>query len=379
MLPLSAQNPDAVLLAEIDAVCARIASAVERKIVSLKGAGPAPQVFVENFYTDRRETPFGSLVALNVRTALAGRSTLSVRTTPDNRGGLHIRGEVIRIGPLVRINAQLVRMEDQVLLWSEHADLPGNNLILDMLAFSGEEASVSWDAWEMDRRENPVALEVSGSQMNRSLHDGDEDWFSINLNEAAIISVYTSGSVDTYLTAYESGGTRELKSNDDGFSDDDSNLNANLTLSCEAGKTYLFRVTGFEGATGFYGIQAERAVVDDSGEPNDTLDMATELAPGTSLTASFSDSSDVDWYRIEVGAGGGVLYVSTTGSQDTVIHLYDQNEDHLAEADDTGDDYNASLRIPVSSGAYYIKITDFDEHSGRYTVQADILASDSDD
>ena len=87
----------------------------------------------------------------------------------------------------------------------------------------------------------PVDL---GSSTDGSLSEGDEDLFVIEMSDSGTLTVYTTGSTDTYGFIFDSSGN-VLAENDDGG----EGWNFRVSASVSAG-TYYIQVGGFE--TGDY-------------------------------------------------------------------------------------------------------------------------------
>jgi hypothetical protein len=79
---------------------------------------------------------------------------------------------------------------------------------------------------------------------------------------------------------------------------------------------------------------------------------------------------DKDWFTLRP-VSNGMIIAETIGDTDTVITLYKGNEE-MASNDDNGDDINARLEYPVTSGVgYTICVSGFDEtETGPYRFRA---------
>ena len=75
---------------------------------------------------------------------------------------------------------------------------------------------------------------------------GDEDFFWVALSSAGTLTVYTTGSTDTYGYLLDSNGNELIKSDDDG-----DGRNFSLSWNVSAG-TYYVRVRGYNSSVGNY-------------------------------------------------------------------------------------------------------------------------------
>jgi cysteine-rich repeat protein len=99
-------------------------------------------------------------------------------------------------------------------------------------------------------------------------------------------------------------------------------------------------------------------------EPNDTMD--DQNAFENPFYAEISPASDVDWVQFEVPEDAGVtVRVSDLGdgscgrnSMDPLLRVYDENAELVAENDDGGDGFCATLELlPLAPGSYAAEIS----------------------
>jgi hypothetical protein len=98
--------------------------------------------------------------------------------------------------------------------------------------------------------QSPKELSV-GSWIPGHLYSGEEYWFSVRTPGAGFLTVETTGGVDTFLEAYSA--SRDLIAEDDDGGDD---YNAKLDIFVESGRTYLFKLQGYDDDSGPYSIRA---------------------------------------------------------------------------------------------------------------------------
>lgn len=79
---------------------------------------------------------------------------------------------------------------------------------------------------------------------------GDVDYLSFVLSSSQTVTVESSGSTDVVGELYDEGGTLLAEDDDSGSGD-----NFSITESLAAGR-YFVRVTGYDGATGNYAVEA---------------------------------------------------------------------------------------------------------------------------
>ena len=209
---------------------------------------------------------------------------------------------------------------------------------------------------------NPGELSI-GSWVPGHLYAGQEYWFSVRPAGTGFLTVETTGSVDTYLEAYDASRML-IDENDDG---DDSN--ARLDLFVEPGKTYLFKLRGYdEEVTGPYSIRALfEAAPPDAG--NTQRSRSVLLKQDDSLPVVFRSSSESRWYRYDLTRPRNWLIIHTTGSFDTYLKLYNAQGNLIAEDDDSGEGNNAMLSERLGPGTFYIEVTLYDNGIGRTTIQ----------
>ena len=280
------------------------------------------------------------------------------------------------LGNVLRIYTRLTKQEDSSLITTWNLDLLRTSFIETLIGTSGSSSGsgssssgsasgISPDRYEPDSRENPVQTETGSPEIARTLHEGDEDWFSIRTESNGTLILETTGSLDIFMELYDSNSASRLSSDDDGG----SNLNARIEYFAEAGKTYIVKVRGVDSDTGSYGFKATFTTVPvDSFEPNDTQEQAASIPLGTQAEANFHSSSDADWYKADIPEEGGMLTVYSEGRLDTYIELYDAEGTMLAENDDSGSGLNARISLQVSGGTVYICVREVDGDRGAYTL-----------
>ena len=182
----------------------------------------------------------------------------------------------------------------------------------------------------------------------------DEDYFSIVVPRAGILTAATTGETNTVGAIYDSGGT-QLATNDDGG----TGMNFDVSSSVTAG-TYYVRVTGSGSSTGEYSLTV---IYDDHG---DTQASATMVTSGMAVDGNIEIEDDEDWFSIVV-TGPGTLRAVTTGSTDTIGALYDNDGMELPINNNGGTGTNFDLSYSITTaGTYYIEVGGFS--MGEYSL-----------
>jgi hypothetical protein len=218
------------------------------------------------------------------------------------------------------------------------------------------------DPYEPDSRERPVAVQM-GTWFSRSLHRGDADWFVLRPVSTGLLIAVTGGDTDTVVTLYRRN--EAVAQNDDNGSD----ITSLLEYPVQSGVDYLLCVEGYDDdEAGPYRFMVSFESIRDAGEPNNVVSQATSFRPESQITGYLLDPDDVDWYRVPV-AVAGTLRIYTEGTMDTVLLMYDANEELLAENDDSGDNGNALVSARVTPGTVFVMVSSYDGQLGRYTLR----------
>jgi hypothetical protein len=184
----------------------------------------------------------------------------------------------------------------------------------------------------------------------------DEDWYLIDIVEVpaenTILSIETSGDLDTFLDLYDEDGI-ELLSNDDGGEEE----NARIDMFLEAPGRFFVKVTHYDRSDqGEYFIFADFAsATPDQYEPDDSRGEAKRISFGEPQKKNFTPSDDQDWVTFELFETSTVV-IRTYGDADTFVKLFDRVGNMVAEDDDSGGDYNAYIERMLQRGQYYVRV-----------------------
>jgi serralysin len=224
--------------------------------------------------------------------------------------------------------------------------------------FHTESASFEGDPNEPDNsmaeaNQLMVGYEPVGSYI---LPSDDEDWYFIDIVEIpgdnTILSVETTGMLDTFLDLYDSDGIA-MFSNDDGGEEE----NARIDMFLESPGRFYIKVTHYDGSDqGEYQIFADfvRATPDQY-EPDDSRNEAKTITFNMPQEKNFTPSDDLDWVTFELNETRNVT-ISTAGDIDTYLKLFDRMGNLIAEDDDGGSDYNAYIDRMLQRGRYFVRV-----------------------
>ena len=216
-----------------------------------------------------------------------------------------------------------------------------------------------------DTRSGATSLSLGGSRPGRIATGDDVDYFEVQVSEAGVLTVYTTGSLDTKGTLEDSAGSR-LESDRNSGSGDNFLIQRTVSVG-----TYYVKVEGWFD-TGDYTVHASFEADDHS----DTRSGATSLSLGGSRTGVIAtgDGDDVDCFEVQISEAG-VLTVYTTGSLDTKGTLENSAGSRLESDRNSGSGDNFLIQRTVSAGTYYVKVEGWFD-TGDYTVHASFAADD---
>ena len=221
-----------------------------------------------------------------------------------------------------------------------------------------------------------TTITLNSSTNGRIDHAGDIDFFRVQVTEAGTLTIFTTGSTDTYGRLLDSNGI-ELASNDDASGID---LNFRIVRTVSAG-TYFVSVRHFSGAeSGAYVLRVDFTTGGGGGGGTDdhgnTSATATTVTPNSSTNGTLSPAGDVDFFRVQV-TSAGTLTIFTTGSTDTMGRLIDSSGVELANNDDFLD-LNFRIVRTVAAGTYFIEVRHYSSAgTGAYVLRVDFTGTPS--
>jgi hypothetical protein len=377
-LVLPAGEPSQInSLAELDAESRKLGDWIRQ---GLAGLPAGARIRLGDFLFNNQETDLGLYWRNQLSSLLSSMKDRKfvILTDPAAPADFTLTGEIMRIGGVLRLYTRLTQVETSGVIASWILDAASTAFIESLIGGEGRDSEYAGsdirpDSYEPDSRQNPVRANLNGQEIPRTLHPNDEDWFSLQVPDNGELALETKGTMDTFLELYEgtSPEARRIASDDDSG----AGLNGKIEYFAEAGKTYLAKVRGLGGDTGSYTFSSTfTPMPQDASEPNDTRETAAKIPLGEDLESSFQSEKDEDWYQVEIPDAGGFLIVTTEGSLDTLITLYDAEGAPLAEDDDSGRGLNARASALVPGGTLYIRILEVDGDRGRYTLKTQVRA-----
>ncbi|GMO52104.1 MAG: hypothetical protein Ta2G_09950 [Termitinemataceae bacterium] len=359
-------------LAQIDDAAADTAKKIRPELTRL---GQGSRVKIGDFLLDRNETALGTYWRMQLAGDLASGAKYEI-ICPDAGDTIisdyTITGNIMETNDTVRIFMRLIRVNGPVLVKAWTFDFARNEFI-ESITEIATSSGIRRDRWENDTRFSPIELPVGTADLARTIHDKDDnDWFRFIPPQSGRLTVETTGNLDTYMYLYEGEIEEPLMGNDDGG----TASNAKIVRTVKAGTAYIVRVKGLESATGSYGINARFELPpQDSDEPNDTPETAIPLQTGVNWQSVYAKENDIDWYKVEIPAGGRMLTVSASSDAEQVIAVYAGDDisklQLLAEeADCSCGDTTVRLSVKVPQGQVFIKLTAALQDG--YTLRADL-------
>jgi hypothetical protein len=360
---------------QLDTTIKTVASGLHRKLVEVK----AGKVAIGQFAFRGAEVPLGAYWLNQLTGELANTSN---RTYSILSGGLAgaewiISGEIIEVANAVRLYTRLIRAADRAVEASFQSDFERNEQINVMLSSGtsqgGRSSSVVMDSMEPDSFDSPVPYQIGADEnaavVNRTLHNGDEDFFLLISENDGQLTMETTGSTDTYMEFYNAETREKLAQNDDGG----SGGNARIRYSVQAGKRYIAKIRGCDSSdVGNYGF---RAWIFIRATPSNSFDNPISYEIGVDDSAPLVNRTlnreDEDFYLL-IPANDGQLIAETTGNVDTYMELYNaETKQKLTEDDDGGRAENARIRHGVQAGNRYIaRVRGYGGDTGQYGFHA---------
>ena len=226
-----------------------------------------------------------------------------------------------------------------------------------------------------DTRSDATDLALGGSVRGQIAEANDEDYFHVQVAQAGILAVYTTGDLDT-VGQLQAGDGSILASDDDGG----DGLNFRIERDVGPG-TYYVKARSYGTATGSYVVlasfAAEKLPLPPTDDHGDTRPDATDLVLESSVQGQIEEGDDDDYFKVQV-TQAGTLTVYTTGSLDTLGELEASDGSILASDDDSGEGLNFRFENNVGPGTHYVRVGSFSREVGGYSIFANFEAGDSD-
>jgi hypothetical protein len=368
---------------QIDAAVKDLADNLHKKLIEEK----AEKIAVGQFTYRGNVVPFCTYWINQLTEELTNKSQRSYIVLSGGVAGADrtISGEIVDVANFIRIYTRLIRAENRAIEMSSHLDFDRNEHINGMISTgssgSNSSSSVAMDSYEPDSFDSPVSYEIGVDEsvqlMNRTLHNGDEDFFLLIPESDGRLIMETTGDVDTYMEFYNADTREKLTEDDDGG----SRYNARIRYNVQAGRRYIAKVRGYSSSdTGSYGfrayLQIQIRLTPDEYEPDDDSASAKTIEIGVPQTHNFHNSSDIDWVKFQITTPGRYVMRArgvVSNRLDTYIELYNSDLRKIGEDDDGGESLDARLSMRLENGLYYLKVRCLDEEPDQaYTISIEM-------
>ena len=234
-----------------------------------------------------------------------------------------------------------------------------------------------------ETRADAADLALGNSHRREIEIGGNVDWFRVQVRGSGTLTVYTTGSTDTYGTLQNSSGSTLATDDHEG-----RGQNFSIEHAVSAGTYYIQVRGGDPSTTGRYTVHARfqsggggdcaTLPAANNDAHGNTRSAATALALGVSRSGQIHSVDDVDYFSVQVTRSGHLtVYATTVGSYTTNPYGILQNSRGQAlVAVDDGSDFNTGPIYIEKVGTYYILIQG---SPGCYSIHARFLPSGSGD
>ena len=242
----------------------------------------------------------------------------------------------------------------------------GKSYLIKLRAYSDESGSFS--IWAVNTP-IPASTELRFENVYpaTNLAVGASHWYSVSARERGFVVVETFGNeIDSYLEAYNAQ-YQLLIEDDDGGED----TNARIKMIVEPNQTVHFRVRGYNTTqTGRYSIRASFDPFPVDSERNNEQARASALRLRQDTPVFFHQAEESRWYSFKITQPDTWFVAKTKGDLDTLLFIYDGQNNLIGEDDDSGDNFNAMVFRVLDVGTYFIEVRSFSE-AGRSTIHID--------
>ena len=235
------------------------------------------------------------------------------------------------------------------------------NCVPDLFSAGDEEDSV----------EEATAVTVGEAVQGALDYADDNDLFVFQAEEGVFYQIDVAlGTLSYSLVGLFAADEQELAYNDD----HGDSLASRIIWEATSSGEYYVAVEGY--GTGSYTLTV--TVSDITDDHADSVEEATTVTVGEAVQGALDHTNDIDVFVFQ--AEEGVFYqidVALGTLSDSVVVLYDADEQELAYNDDHGD--SLASRIiweATSSGEYYAAVEGFDTGSYTLTVTVSDITDD---
>ena len=206
----------------------------------------------------------------------------------------------------------------------------------------------------------PMFLSLPNATSAESISSpSDQDYFRFETTEDRVVTLFTTGTTDTFGRLYDSNAAPL-------DSDDNSGIDENFLIKrlLPAGSYYV-EVSGgslFTTASNYtLNFIAE--------EPLLIPSPLTDTSPYKSMEQNISSAGEEDYFRFELAQDTPLIF-STTGATDTFGSLYDSSFSLITSDDNSGRNSNFFMGGELKEGTYYLEVKGADSTAttGEYTL-----------
>ena len=216
---------------------------------------------------------------------------------------------------------------------------------------------------------------ATGTDTSSCSGSDDKDvWHIFTPTQSGLVVISLMGSsFDTTLAIYDQCGGTELICNDDS----EGTTQSEITMSVDAGTSYLIRIAGYNHRTGDYTLTINYI----SSPENDDCTNAIEVKAGfpylgSSIGATGNSTSgcgsfdDKDIWHIYTPTQSGTATISLMGSSfDTTLAVYDQCGGTELACNDNTSEIQSEVVMQVKAGTpYLLRIAGNNHQTGDYIL-----------
>ena len=224
------------------------------------------------------------------------------------------------------------------------------------------------------------SIDVNSTRMGEINYYGDTDWIAVDLEANRTYTIDLKGVdtnsgtlIDPKIEAVYDSNSERVFSGDilsSGIGRDDQ-----LIITPSVSSTYYISAVSADANNGSYtlSVETDMSIIPDIG---DTLLTHSEISPGESISSTFDNINDHDWFAVDLNAGYKYTIQATSENSTAYLFVRDDNGNSLHSQDgvlSVGlDGVDSAVEFTVdTSGTYYIDITNFNAQEGDYTISID--------
>ena len=221
-----------------------------------------------------------------------------------------------------------------------------------------------------DTTASATSLALGSSASGQIQTNTDFDYFRVQVSRSGTLTAYTTSSLDTIGSLFDSNDSVLALNDEDGSGD-----NFRIELNVRPGTYYILVISTDIGS---YTLHTEFSEGGGGDDYNNTISGAAALTLGRSVAGQIESGSDIDVFRIQVDRQG-TLTLYTTGSLDTFGALFNRSSERITYDDDDGRSLNFRIEHTVSAGTYYILVSSYGLGTGSYTLHTEFSGDSTGD